>query len=214
MNKISDAFADVFAKFDGIDWDKRDQEVSELIKATGQAEAKRRADEENALLAEKGYPLRALIAARSPNPSYALDRVDAWAKSNKTVIVLSGQPGCGKTVAAVTWALSQRPRPLFLRAATFATASRYDSAKRDEWIKAGSLILDDLGAEFQDAKGSFSVDLDELIDTYYGNMKRLVITTNSGPAEFKQRYGERVADRIREAGEFVVTRGESLRGQR
>ena len=64
-------------------------------------------------------------------------------------------------------------------------------------------MLDDLGAEYVDAKGSFLVDLDELIDTYYGDERPLVITTNLTKDDFKARYGARIERRVRECGKWL-----------
>jgi DNA replication protein DnaC len=74
-------------------------------------------------------------------------------------------------------------------------------------------VLDDLGSEYADAKGNFLVNLDELIDTFYGDKRPLLITTNCTDSEFKQRYGARIVDRIRECGSFYGIRTASLRGK-
>jgi DNA replication protein DnaC len=129
-------------------------------------------------------------------------RVREWSPSAEGILVLSGPPGCGKTVAATWWALNGKHAPRFVRATAFATASRYQNDERDSWLAGRSLVLDDLGTEYADSKGSFLVDLDELVDTFYADKKPLVITTNCTAAEFKKRYGERVTDRIRECGSW------------
>ena len=99
-----------------------------------------------------------------------------------------------------------------LRAAKFAANSRYDADAREAWMLAPALVLDDLGAEYLDAKGSFLVDLDELIDTFYGDGRPLVITTNTDAAAFKARYGERIVDRLRECGVWLSIADGSMRG--
>ena len=96
---------------------------------------------------------------------------------------------------------------------TFARQSRYDS-RRDDLLAAPALILDDLGSEFLDDKGSFLVDLDELVDTYYRAMRPLVITANCTAELFRARYGTRIFDRLLESGEFYLVSGLSLRGRR
>jgi len=104
--------------------------------------------------------------------------------------------------------------PLFLRASTFAATSRYDAKHRETVFAAPALVLDDLGAEYLDDKGSFLVDLDELIDTFYANRRPLLITTNLDRDRFYQRYGSRIRDRLRECGAFWETKSGSLRAPR
>ena len=106
---------------------------------------------------------------------------------------------------------------------------------RDDVLRSKALVLDDAGAEFADASGSYRVDLDELVDRFYADARALVITTNlvyatprqrdeavraakergeSADADvptFTDRYGERVTDRIRECGRWVSSRGGSQR---
>lgn len=165
-------------------------------------------------LGTNGFPVRAIEIAKSADVADAvLVRVSAWDTSTDSLLVIAGGPGCGKTVAATWWAATRNPAPRFLRASTFAASSRYDRDTREQWFDAPGLVLDDLGAEFLDAKGSFLVDLDELIDVFYGNRKPLLITTNCTRDEFKSRYGERIADRIREAGSFWSCDEKSRRGK-
>ncbi len=96
----------------------------------------------------------------------------------------------------------------------FAAGSRYAIEHRELWQDANALVLDDLGAEYLDAKGSFLVDLEALVDEYYGSQRPLVITTNLTAAGFKARYGARVVDRFREVGTWFSMDGASLRGKR
>jgi DNA replication protein DnaC len=64
------------------------------------------------------------------------------------------------------------------------------------------MVIDDLGVEYLDKNGNFLQRLDELIDERYSNYRQTIITTNLNVKAFKERYGERVADRIREGFEF------------
>ena len=165
------------------------------------------------------------------------------------VVVLSDNPGSGKTAAAARWALTrpgvdrgQRFAPArFLRAAEFFRSSRYQradgdptTATRDEILRYSALVLDDIGAEYADASGSYRVDFDELVDRYYADDRTLIITTNllySSPdaraalkargeqvdceaPTFAERYGDRVSDRIRECGRWVSSAAASMRAPR
>lgn len=163
-------------------------------------------------LTEFGWPARALeVAATADVTRQACALLAAHDFKSRNVVVLSGAPGCGKTVAAARWALRRTPRPRFVRASTFAAGSRYDAEQRAQWFGAPALVLDDLGAEYLDAKGSFMTDLDELVDTFYGDLRPLVITSNCTLASFKTRYGERVVDRLRECAAFIAIAAPSMR---
>ena len=162
-------------------------------------------------LADNGFPLRALEAAATADMSRsAIARVARWLPKPEGVLVISGGEGVGKTVAAAWWALRLPQVATFVRAASFARSSRYEQ-DRSALMQASALVLDDLGAEFLDAKGSFLVDLDELIDVYYGNRKPILVTTNCTHEDFKARYGARIAGRIREQGAFFAIGEASMR---
>jgi DNA replication protein DnaC len=166
-----------------------------------------------------GHSERALLTIQRPDldlTSPALAHMRTWdptGPTEKNILVLSGPVGTGKSVAVTWWAAQQGRTPVCVTAMTFARQSRYDS-RRDDLLTAPALILDDLGSEFVDDKGSFLVDLDELIDTYYRALRPLVITTNCTVDVFRARYGTRVFDRLLESGEFYAVGGPSLRGRR
>ena len=167
----------------------------------------------------------------------AMRAVDA--RKDGGIVVLAGNPGSGKTAAAARWAFTrERDAPRFMRAAEFFRSSRYTrgdegdrTATRDDVLRSRALVLDDAGAEYADANGSYRVDLDELIDRFYADARVLVITTNivyATPAQrdaakgrggvseaptFLDRYGERVTDRIRECGRWVSSAAASQRGR-
>lgn len=157
-----------------------------------------------------GFPLRAIDAALSSRETPATRLLDAHNFRDKCVVVLSGKVGCGKTVAA-TGHFVGHGGCVFMRATEFAAASRYDADARKRLASARGIVLDDLGQEFADVKGSFLTDLQELVDSCYGDYKPLIITTNLVAKEFAARYGDRIVDRIRECGAFLFVDGESLR---
>lgn len=157
-----------------------------------------------------GFPLRAIDAALSSRETPATRLLAAHSFRDKCVVVLSGKVGCGKTVAA-TGHFVGHGGCVFMRATEFAAASRYDADARKRLAGARGVLLDDLGQEFADVKGSFLTDLQELVDSCYGDYKPLIITTNLVAKEFAARYGDRIVDRIRECGAFLFVDGESLR---
>ena len=194
-------------------WDAHDREI-DAQKATEETEADaQRQRSKVSGLVSRGFSRRSIDAALVADldaPAIAIMRDWSAAHPREGIAVLSGLPGCGKTVAATWWGLNTEWASC-VRAATFATASRYDQETRKGWMTASALVLDDLGSEYADAKGSFLVDLDELIDIHYGNRDRMVITTNCTADEFKNRYGSRIVDRLRECGSWLSVGGASMR---
>lgn len=165
----------------------------------------------DAMLA-RDWPQRAVeIALAADETKMSIQAISAF--EGRGALVLSGDVGRGKTVAAAWWSIRQPVAVTFVRAATLARTSRY-SGTWEQWMKARALCIDDLGAEFADVKGSFAVDLDELIDTFYASQRTLIVTTNCKAGIFKQRYGARVLDRLSESGKWVNVTGESMRGRK
>jgi DNA replication protein DnaC len=200
---------------------------------------KMRADEIQRRLEEAGVPARAQVfdvASLAATPA-----VRAVREAGDAIInVLAGSPGVGKTVAAALWMfehLSASERWQYGGSAEWTTGgermvyrwtggklvwrSAGDLARTDHYSReavgeietADRLVIDDLGAEYTDAKGFFLSLLDEIINARYGNNRPTVITTNLDVMAFRNRYGERIADRIREAGRFVNCGAKSLRGK-
>lgn len=179
-----------------------------------------------------------LIAAGPLEPTEAIMQVSGGAPFG--ILVLAGKVGVGKSVAAAYWLLGDyapgssraqaarpshppglRPlseygqgraaKPLWVSAARLARWERYDEKEMNRLLRASRLVIDDLYTEYSDAKGNFQVILDEVVNDRLGNRRPIVITTNVDVEGFKERYGERIADRIRQYGRFVVFAGESLR---
>lgn len=164
------------------------------------------------MVSRDGWPRRAIeMAVAADLTRSAIVKLAELDTSDRNIIVVSGPAGCGKTVGVAWWALQRKASTKFVRASTFAATSRYDRDERQQWLRANALVLDDAGAEYSDTKGSLMVDLDELIDTFYGDRRPLMITTNCNSAEFKVRFGERISDRLRECGRWVTVEGGTLR---
>jgi DNA replication protein DnaC len=209
---IGDFMAELRTLTDGIDWDQQDAKVA-LARERAVAHAERERTSHRArVMLELGFPARALEMAQGPELDMSTPPLDAlrtrYGGDDRTIVVLSGAGGIGKTVAACWWALHRSTRDArFVRAASFAASSRYTRAERSELLTAGVLVLDDLGAEYADAKGNLLTDLDELVDTFYSRRANLIITTNLPGRMFPERYGERIAGRIREAGRWIEMGG-------
>lgn len=206
-----------------------DGELADLLKVAEEAQAglddeiaakrlevekrneKAEADERRKRLVADGIPLRSLLALENASETYAIKRAREFVNDAGDLgfLILSGPRGTGKTVAAV-WLCAER-HGTFLDVARFCRINRYDEAQMRPLETCRLLVLDDLGQEFSDVKGSFAATLDGLINARYGAMLQTAITTNLTADDFKARYGERVADRIRECGRFVNVTGESMR---
>ena len=140
---------------DSFDWESRDAEVARQREQQSIQERDREEKSRRMELGSYGFPQRAIETAKSADETTAaIRRVADWNYDDVSMLVLSGAPGCGKTVAATWWAMRQRRSPRFVRATTFAASSRYDRETRDGWFSARGLVLDDLGTEYLDAKGS------------------------------------------------------------
>jgi DNA replication protein DnaC len=201
----------------------RERQEQEGRKAIGAAR--------RALVDKLALPEKHLELLQAPGDLERTLAIEAVSRPS-LLTVLSGGPGTGKTTAAVSWlfqwvwdekswrvvtegfsakaAFCYAPG-VFVTAARLARFSRYDERQMDELLRAGRLVIDDLGAEFLDVKGSFLSLLDEVVNERYANRRPTVLTTNLGVLAFKERYGERIADRIVEAGRFVSLGNESMR---
>jgi len=102
---------------------------------------------------------------------------------------------------------------MFASASDIARVSMFDDKAMKELETVRYLVLDDLGVEFNDKGGSFLSRFDSLFNRRYSNELTTVITTNLTAEDFRDRYGERAVDRIRETGSFIGLDGKSLRQQ-
>jgi hypothetical protein len=175
-----------------------------------------------------GVPKRAagaLLAmdADRPGPRAVRAWFAAPVTSQKPLLVLLGEPGTGKTVAAAEacrLSLATSHPTLFgftdpavwVACAELANLSSFTDADR-AWFErmqsAWLLVLDDLGTEQLHAQAQQR--LERLIDERYGNNRRTVITSNASKEAFQERVGARITDRIREAGRVVNCGNVSLR---
>lgn len=171
-------------------------------------------------LVECGCPVKDLRRALDGDCSDTEALLAARQSVDLGILVLSGPRGVGKTTAAAWWLVQKRVRTEFLAttsvrfidAGLMSRWPRYDDAKMRELTRARALVIDDLGIEYTDTKGAFVSLFDEVVNNRYAAELPTLITTNLNAKSFKERYGERVADRIREVGRFVELKGKSMRG--
>jgi DNA replication protein DnaC len=223
-----DYFRDLAAKAEALKaWEAENQELAaawnearEFDKARMDAAAwwSERAAAWEALVADMprrlhsmGAPQRAIDAwVAGPTETKALTAVRSMHRLDRTFALLTGDTGVGKTVAAVCGmalrlmdARREELPCLLVRAVEGARLGLYDAEDKKlarQMHVAGLLVLDDLGAEFMSEGGVWRSVLDEVIDARYGDMMPTIITTNLDTPQFRARYGERIADRIRHAG--------------
>jgi DNA replication protein DnaC len=175
------------------------------------------------------FPSKAIDAAISvwPRDTVAMGHVRKWITWPKYVGILAGGPGTGKSTAAAWVALEVgASMPLFVRAHELEARGRYDKDLRRDLRASSMLVIDDVGVEVLDSKSVFRGLLDEVIDMFYGDRKRIVITTNlqkqrkeradgtiniADPPQFAERYGARVVSRLAEVGEWLPCGDEDLR---
>jgi DNA replication protein DnaC len=159
-----------------------------------------------------GFPRRALDeAATADIRKPAVAAIGGLNLATKNIVLLTGRIGCGKTVAATWWMLhNQRMR--YVTAPAFARSSRYGEQRDLLFDGACGLVFDDLGVEFLDDKGSFAVDVNEMIDVFYSSKLALIVTTNLTTKLMAERYGIRIRDRLLEAAHLVGIDAPSLRG--
>lgn len=196
-------------------WDRR---IVEQREREQKKQLESRASLREPLLLTCGFPGKAIkLAVHGFQPTAASLALAAnggppTRSGSTTIVVLSGGVGSGKTVAATRWVAENDDRsPLFVRAAAFEASSRYDKKWRERWTKASSLVLDDLGAEYGDAAQHFLTGLDELLDVAYSQPIPTIITTNMPAAAFAERYGNRIASRLRECARWRNVQGPDLR---
>lgn len=143
-----------------------------------------------------------LIASgqRSLRRTDALDEL--LARDSKLVIVLAGNPGSGKTVAACT-RLGERDGGRLVRGTELVElGADWRDRKALAAIRSASvLVIDDLGVEYREAK--LASRLDDILDARISAKLQTVITTNLAAKAFEGRYGGRVWSRLHQHGAYV-----------
>lgn len=182
-----------------------DEEVRRA-RAAEVAEGRRRQQEQAERdLDAAGVPRNLRLSVLTETPALLSVREAGW-----KLRALSGGVGCGKSVAAVSWLGTSG---LFVSALKLARWPRYDDSEMKRLLESPRLVIDDLGTEFADEKGSFLATLEEVITDREAWGRATLITTNMNAAVFKGRYGARITDRLRAAGGFIELAGKSMRAE-
>ena len=214
------AWADTWEEWQAQRARSRGITVEELIRADEKQqreEAVRRARQEEANTRESllraGVPLRTLESAEQPIDTPALREI--WEPAD--LLVLAGNPGVGKSVAACVWLIRSSSTESYtgswrwIQAGSIARGFAYDEDAFGLITQVHALVIDDLGIEYLDQKDRYLSTLEEILSARFANRRPTLLTTNLTPEKFKERYGERLVSRINEDGAFVVCGGEDLR---
>lgn len=171
-----------------------------------------------ARLERSGAGERSLTEAANAHDTEALTAVKRWLQdASKTWLVLCGPKGTGKSVAA-TWAvrhaITTGSTAAFRRASELAKLSGFDAGavELEHLKRVDLLVLDDVGTET--LSDWARAQLHELVDTRHEAYGRTILTSNlqwRGTQGLEARLGERVADRIAQAGTVVQVAGASMR---
>lgn len=163
----------------------------------------------------------------------ALAAARQWRASAATLLVLAGNVGTGKSLAAA-WALldylqaTTKPNPwgqriaadvpLWCDAPCLTRFAPWDE-RITELERAPIFVLDDLGQEEATPRGLATID--SLLTRRDAEGRPTIITTNVFGSVFREAYGDRIIDRLRQSGLdengkarwWVRCEGDSLRGK-
>jgi len=207
-------------------WDRANPELAaEYWHLCAELEAATKREEANAMaraaadrasrfkairLERSGIGERSLNAAENAQPTEALEVVQAWLADNaKTWLVLCGARGTGKTVAA-TWAVREAIRGggsgAFRRTGELSSLSQFDAGavEKEHLKRVHLLVVDDFGSEL--LTDYARAQLHELFDSRHEHYERTIITSNLPWETLAERLGERLVDRIAQAGSVMQLR--------
>lgn len=174
------------------------------------------------LLLDAGVPLTDAMSTALVDGTLASTRAlqvtSGWLGGPRSVLVLLGTPGTGKTVAAAHAALTRISRgPLvYVRESALARWSMFARYDR-EWaaaVSCATLIVDELGTAGARDLDAARQALLRITDDRMGRGRRTVLVGNLTPDDLGRRYDERLLDRLREIGFLSEVKGPSMRGPR
>jgi DNA replication protein DnaC len=196
-------------------WDAFESTENQDRMAKLETEASRR--DEMIIMAERAKKLRRWGVPKIAAELVAKDAEDSTAAvlavrehEGALLLVLAGNPGCGKTVAACT-RIEDRETGCFVRAAELVELGNHysDRDRLARYRRCGVLVVDDLGVEYRSEQ--MICRLDELVDSRAASNLPTIITTNLTASEFQARYESRLWSRIHQFGDYIELDDPDLR---
>lgn len=147
-----------------------------------------------------GMLLRKVRAGLQETPSRAAVR-EFKANPEACVLVLSGGPGSGKSIAAAEAICDERSMGVWIEAGELISPPPSDDEggfNPDKRMREfpGCIVLDDAGAEYNSGKAYAASRIEAALISRVNAGKRTIVTTNLPGGEFAALYGKRVASRI------------------
>ena len=182
----------------------------ELRRIEEQAAFARRQREE--VLRRVNVPRKCIEALADLERTKAIETVE---QAKELLVVLAGGVGVGKSVAAAHWLATKlgdvTPGPhMGRRWYVFGTLPPFGPLF-DEACRVRAAVLDDVGTEVHDESDRSRSMMDAIVNERHSNGRSTCITTNLDAARFRERYGERVYDRLRGDGIWYAVAGKSRR---
>jgi DNA replication protein DnaC len=204
---LGDVISKAWSAFEDPENQERIQRKDESSAARAEAERQRLCEKE---LRMRGVPkkIAELIADGAVSSTPAV--FELTERKGMLLVVLAGNTGCGKTLAACTW-MQDRPTGRLVRATELSEIGR-GWREREELAslrRVGLLVVDDLGVEEDDRR--LLQRLDDMVDARISAGYPTLMTTNLTADEFKHRYGNRIWSRLHEHGDFIELDDPDLR---
>lgn len=142
----------------------------------------------------------------------AYDEIAEWLSDNQGKgLFMYGNVGLGKSV------LGRFIIPAILLSTQRKVVNVYDmqdiNNKIDEVLLKKIICLDDIGTEEMSVRyGEKRMAFAEIMDMAEKNNNLVIITTNLNIDELRNKYGERILDRIKSITKRVLFKGKSFRG--
>jgi len=186
------------------------------------AEAKLREDRARALVLETANRLLESRIPRAPadhlSDHFETDAlkvaIEFSKQDDKTILILGGSKGVGKTIACCVAAWQTLGSVRFVLGMDLVRHGTYDTEFWADLENTNALVVDELGAEPLDEKGWALANILDLLHRRSLWRRKTWITLNLPIEPFFARYGtdgERLRDKLRECGRYVEVKGKSLR---
>ncbi len=135
---------------------------------------------------EDGVPKSLWPVVLDPDLTLAIDTVKEWLAGPQRFLLMFGDAGTGKSVAAA-WAVTQR-RGWYLYASDLAVAGYYAADFWDDARLASVLALDEMGRERGDDKGWYESTLVRLLIGRCEDARKTILVANVDAAQWRARY--------------------------